>query len=225
MRKIAIILNASVAAISVVLLIATFALRSHLVTLAEDFVYTKTLEHTERHISLAEKASESKLIGKFLKTDQIEDLRSELKQYRKNPEAYLSSLVKGEGELDSNEGVKPAVLKFRSNVRGYFDSTLNSLIVDLRIFNFSNLLFSIFAIVLVVRNWIRNERLLLVISFIVMGVTLFGASMYWDGMSFFQILFKSYLGWSYPITILVIIGYILVKFRGVLPKQPSGSPG
>lgn len=229
MRTAALILNGLVAVISLGLLLYTFVFKSHLVALSEDFVFLKTLEHSERVVSLAEKATSSGLAEKFLPSEKMVVMRGELDLYRNDPSVYVESLVQGDTEKISEVEEPPAVQKFKDRVRDYFESTLNSLIVDLRIFNFSNLLFSLIAIVIVWKKWIQNERLLLVISFIILGATLFGASMYWDGFSFFQILFKSYLGWSYPVTTLFMIGYILFRFRAVLPKDspkpPSGSPG
>ncbi len=224
MRKTALILNGLVAVISLGLLLYTFVFKSHLTTLAGDFVFLKTLEHSERVVSLAEKASSSGFAGKFLPSEKVAVMNDEIELYRKDPSAYVESLVRRDTDQPSAVEEPPAVQKFKNKVADYFESTLNSLIVDLRIFNFSNLLFSLVAIAIVLKRWIRNERLLLVISFIILGATLFGASMYWDGISFFQILFRSYLGWAYPATILFIISYILVKFREVLPKSSSKPP-
>lgn len=198
----------------------TFVAHEHLRGVAFNFVLSKTKDHASRAADFTEVALQSPLTKKLISESQFEAIQEELRIYRSNPEEYVGDLV----TLNSAISLKPdsKIEEFKQKIRVHYNATLSGLILDLRIFNFSNFLFGTGSlIVLLKRNGI-HQRAAIGITLLVAVATVFGASMYVDDMSFFSILFKKYLGWGYPIMVLSTIVYYFLKHTELILGSEDG---
>ena len=92
---------------------------------------------------------------------------------------------------------------WKTNVRAYYNKVLNRLFWDLRIFAGSNLAAGLIAMGLAYRAKVKPAGKALGVSLLLSLATVFCIYMYIDSYSFFMILTDSYLGWWYPVILIV----------------------
>jgi len=180
----------------------TFFNRNAVMHRAEDFVIDRTKAYADPLVGIAEQGIQVPGIERVLDPRIIEEIRREVTEYRDDPRAYIAKLVADQQfplAKPGNEGdLKAKLLSWKSEIRAYFETTLNRLVLDLRIFLGSNLVASLVALVCAWRGRPdRLPRLLLVCGLLIASV-LFSTYMYVDSFSYFKILFNTYMGWWYP---------------------------
>jgi hypothetical protein len=160
-----------------------------------------------------------------LDDEQIQTANREVAAYRNDPQGYIANLVAGNPPAAAAPGPKAAlkdkVLHWKGRVREYFDKTLDRLLRDLRIFFGSNLAAALAAFALA---WgARADRLrgLLLVCGLLLASVAFSTYMYVDGLSYFKILFNSYMGWWYPVVLAVTFLGLLVEYG---PGRRHASP-
>lgn len=141
MRKLTLILNSIVALFFAGFFAYTFFAKSHIDHLAREFVTEKTIAYAEPSVKVAEESLDSPLVQKLLSQDQILAIRIEIAAFEDDSSSYVSRLT---GKIPQElipPNANPIVAKIaslKSGVRSFYNKTLQSLVVDLRIFSFSN---------------------------------------------------------------------------------------
>lgn len=90
-------------------------------------------------------------------------------------------------------------------MRTYYDDTLTALIADLRIFSTSNLFAAIAAFLLAYHSRQGIHRSLVCLSFLLFVAVLYCSYLYIDDLTFFRILFRTHMGWLYPVLLCVVL--------------------
>ena len=223
MRNTALILNSITAVFFTGFLAYTFFARQHLDQLARGFVTEKTLLYSKPLVDAAETTLNTPLVSKLLSDDQIATLRGEITNYRTDPSAYVSDLT-GKRVPDpwmKNENIllgKAASIK--RDIRAYYDETLASLVNDLRIFAASNLVAASIAIWLAYRSTQRVQQSVVWFSFLIFAAIAYCSYMYVDDMTFFRILFRTHMGWSYPVVLCIFTVVLFLDF-GRIPHATA----
>ncbi len=201
MRRFVLIANGFTALFFAVFLLYTFAGRGHISGLARDFVTAKTQKFADPIVDAAEATLRVGLVRKLLPEEKLAAFEGEIAAYRQDPHRYISELT---GRLPttplslSNNPLLAKVTKWKEKVRQHYDKVLGRLIWDLRIFASSNLAAAVFAIILVTKGDAKGSSKLVWFSFLLFGAIAYSVYFYVDRLSFFRILFNSYLGWWYP---------------------------
>lgn len=199
-RKIAITLNILVALVSSVLFACTFFAEERIAEHARDFVTAKTLAYSRPAIELIEQFTASPVASKLLTAENRLAIEGEVARYHLSPPEYIATLTaeNGEPHLRSEPG---KIGRFKNRVREYYQSTLRALVRDLRLFTGSNIAAGLSGIFLLSTARMGSSRQLQIFSLAVFASVVISSYMYVDGLSFFRILFKWHMGWSYPVTI------------------------
>ena len=226
MKIIPVILNAIVATLSVGFFLYTFVAVGHLEGLARDFVTEKTLAYSRPVIVTVEKSLESPLVRKLLSENQEKSIRGEIESYKENPQSFIRELTGAARTKERPGGFLSAgskISSFKDKVRAYYDDTLTALIRDFRIFSGSNAVAGIIALVLALRRPRGIRKYALWFSFLLFAAVLFSSYLYIDGMSFFRILFRSHMGWWYPVSLLIMTSRLFVD-SGHIPAEFEAPP-
>jgi hypothetical protein len=213
MRRFVIIANGVTAVFFAAFLLYTFAGRGHVNYLARDFVAAKTQKYADPAVEIAEKTLRVGMVRKLLRDEQLAAFEAEIAAYRQDPQRYISELT---GRLPSpalpttSNPLLMKVTQWKDQVRQHYDKVLGRLLWDLRIFASSNLVASLFAIMLATRAKGKDSSKLVWVSFLLFGAIAYCVYLYIDRFSFFRILFNSYLGWWYPgLLAITLIGLYL----------------
>ncbi len=205
-----------VAIFFVAFLAYTFVAREHLEGLARQFVTEKTINYARPMVDVVEKAIKSPLVHRLLTDDQVTAINQQINQFQKEPSAYIADLTRQKKLPPLPQQLNP-LLKQVSNtkdkIRKFYDNTLAALIVDLRIFSFSNLCAAIIAFYLTYLSSRKIQRSIVGFSFLIYVSVLYCSYLYIDGLTFFRILFRAHMGWSYPLFLCVVLAGVLVSFR------------
>jgi hypothetical protein len=216
LRKTSIALNIVVVCVSAFMFAYTFFAKQHVTDRARDFVSERTLAYARPTAEWIGKGLGSPLAGKLIPPEKKKAIEAELAKYHQDPEAYIASVTShADGGADAAEAGK--VEQFKQKIRNYYQSTLEELVIDLRIFTGSNVVAGLVALVLLLRRTFRGSRQVEVFSLFIFASVALSSSMYLDGLSFFRILFKWHLGWSYPASLALTAVYL---YRHYGPKQP-----
>jgi len=206
MRKLTLALNALSAVLFLAFFTYTFVARTHLESIARNFVTEKTLDHSAPIIDTVEKALDVPLVAKLVSNDDIKLVRSEIDAYRKDPTTYVADLTgkqirRPQGKLGA---IAQKAADAKDSIRQFYNDTLTALIVDLRIFSGTNIVAACVALFLAFksRQSIRNP--LVVFSLLLFVAVVFCSYLYVDDLSFFRILTSTHTGWWYPIFVLVV---------------------
>ena len=216
-RKISIGLNLLIALLSLAIFAYTFFAEAHLKELAREFVTDKTLAFSEPAVVTLETSMDSPLGKKLVSEEQREKVNGEIALFRSDPPAYVHSLTGLQGGVNPIAEEKLKSSKFaavRKKIRDYYESVLGELIGDVRIFSGTNIFFGVVALVLVLRAGSERREAFFWLSLIIFAAVVFNSWMYVDGMGFFTIIFKAHVGWWYPVSILITIGW-LCYFTGL----------
>lgn len=197
LRKTSIALNIVVVCVSIFMFAYTFFAKQQLTDHARGFVSERTLAYSRPTVEWVEKGLGSPLAAKLISPEKKQAIAAELAKYHRDPAAYIASITNREdGGSDSTEAGK--VGEFKQKIRSFYQSTLEELIIDLRIFTGSNGVAGLVALVLLLSRQFRGLRQVEVFSFFIFASVALSSYLYLDGLSFFRILFKWHLGWSYP---------------------------
>lgn len=229
MRKTTIVINAIVAVFFGCFLVYTFVARRHLDGLAREFVTEKTLQYSAPIVDLADLSLDAPLVQGFLSAKQKAAIRGEIDGYREDPAAYIADLTRQERLAAKPQNANPLlakVLSIKERIRTFYDNTLAALIADLRIFATSNLCAALIAIGLACRSGKKTRQSIVWFSFLMFAAVLYCSYLYIDGLSFFRILFRSHMGWTYPLLLCVaLVGLFLDYGRAVSAGEESDSLG
>ena len=208
MRKATLVLNSIVVVFFTCFLAYTFVARQHLDSLARAFVTEKTLAYSQPMVEVAEEALDSPLVKKFLSDDQVTTIREEIAAYRKDPGAYIADLTRQkirDAPLAKANPLIEKVAAIKTKIRTFYDNILNALILDLRIFSFSNLVAGAIAFWLAYRSPSDIRNSIVWFSFLMFVAVLYCSYLYVDDLTFFRILFRTHMGWWYAALLCVMI--------------------
>lgn len=208
MRKTTLSLNLIVVVFFICFLAYTVLAREHLDALARDFVTEKTLDYSKPIVEVADVSLDSPWIKKFLSDDQAATIRSEITDYQNDPGAYIADLTQQQVRAAPLANANPLIEKVASikiKIRTFYDNTLNTLIADLRIFSISNLIAGLIAFGLAYRSSSEIRKPIVWFSFLMLVAVLYCSYLYVDDLTFFRILFRTYLGWWYAASLCVMI--------------------
>ncbi|HUG20804.1 MAG TPA: hypothetical protein VMM56_17575 [Planctomycetaceae bacterium] len=208
MRKLAIVLNSIVAVFFVLFLGYTFVARQHLEGLAREFVTGKTVQHSAPLVETAGSALDSPLVRKVLSDEQEIAIRREIDEYHRDPAAYIADLTRQKLLVRKPEKPNPLLEKVASikeRIRAYYDKTLAALIADLRIFAVSNLIAGVLALAIAYRSRERIQQSVVWFSCLMFVGVLYCSMLYIDDLTFFRILFRTHMGWWYPVLLCAVI--------------------
>jgi hypothetical protein len=189
--------------------------------MAEDFVIDRTKAYADPLVGIVEEGINIPGLNRALDPRIIETVRGEVAEYRREPRAYIATLVADKQLPAANPGnpgdFNAKLLFWKSEIREHFEKTLNRLLFDLRIFFGSNLVAALVALVCAWRG--RTDRLprLLLVCGLLLASVAFSTYMYVDSFSYFKILFNSYMGWWYP----AVLGITFLSL--VVEHGPGGT--
>lgn len=213
MRQTALLLNAIVVVFFLGFLGYTFFTRQHLTELARAFVTDKTVEHSRQLVRIAAETLESPVAQKLLNPDLIEKIRQEIAAYQSNPKEYVADLTRkpaDEAPIDQAQPLLAKLAVIKRDIRAYYNGTLDVLIFDLRIFAISNLTAGAIAFSLIYRTKSKVRPTLVWYSLLMFAAVCYCTFLYIDSLTFFRILFRLQLGWTYP---LLLGATIVVLYR------------
>lgn len=206
----------------------TFIAKAHLVSLAREFVSEKTEKYSAPFVETADVAINSALAKKLLSKEQMAAFTEEIKEYQTDPKAYIGKLTgkrdllppppAGLGQILQKIGI------WKQKVKSYYEETLARLIFDLRIFSVTNVITAAIALWLSLRSDPKTVARSSWISCLLMGALLYSVWLYIDHMSFFKIMFRIHLGWTYPIFILVAFVALLLDYWKIHPLIQDQPP-
>lgn len=184
----------------------TFFAKAHIVEHTRAFVTEKTLAYSMPAVELMRVGLETRLSQRLLSEPLRAEISNELSTYDSNPTEYIKSLTSNRVP-DFGDG---RVADFKKNVHGHYQSILEALVRDLRIFSGSNMVAGLFAIYLLRATGGKDDGKVIAFSFIVFAAVAFSSYSYFQGVSFLRILLNTHLGWWYPVGVMVtIIGLVL----------------
>lgn len=199
------------------LFVSTFVARDQLNERARSYVTQKTVDHAARVVDLAERALQTPTVQKILAREQREAVARELDAFREDPFAFVQDLTRAPpGAPRPGKrllAIGDRVTRWKETVRQYFDETLARLVSDLRIFLGSNIAASVTICCVAFAARGRLERQLTTLSLLLCAVLAYAVFLYVDNLSFFRILLRWHLGWSYPILLLVLFVGLFLVFR------------
>lgn len=227
MRNTVIALNSIVAVFFVCFLGYTFFARQHLDGLAREFVTQRTLRYSAPIVELADHSLDSPLVQKVLSKEQSAAIRSEITEYRKDPAAYVSDLTRQAVLPLKPQNPNPLLAKVASikeRIRTFYDNTLAALIADLRIFSGTNLFAGLVALASAYRSRGQIQRSIVWFSFLMFVAVLYCSYLYVDDLTFFRILFRTHMGWWYPVFLCVVLAGLYLDYgregRGTEQTHP-----
>ena len=205
MRKLTITLNALSAVMFLAFFTYTFVARTHLESIARNFVTKKTLEHSGPIIDTVEKGLDAPLVAKLVSNDDRELVRSEIGAYRKDPADYVADLTgkQNRNPLGKRGAIAQRAADAKDAIRRFYNDTVTALILDLRIFSGTNIVAACMALFLVLRSPKSIRKPLVVVSLLLFVAVVFCSYIYIDNLSFFRILTSTHMGWWYPVCVIV----------------------
>jgi hypothetical protein len=223
MRKISLTVNAIVVVVFISVLVYTCVARSHVESLARGFVTEKTLVYSKPLVDLADEAMGSPWVKNLLSEKQETSVRQEITDYRNDPEAYIADLTRQPAVDGLAKNANPAVEKvasIKNKIRAFYDELLNALIADLRIFAISNLIAGWIAFGLAWRSSVELRQSIVWFSCLMTASVLYCSYIYIDDLTFFRILFRTHMGWWYPVFLCLMVGAIYLDYgRGEKPAE------
>lgn len=227
MRTTTITLNSIVVVFFSCLVAYTVVARQHLDSVARRFVTERTLNYSEPIVEIADQSLASPLVQKLLTDDQAAAIRNEIAEYRIDPSAYVSDVTGEKVRIQRNQKQNPLLEKvasIKARVRTFYDNTLAALIKDLQIFSTTNLCAGAIGLWLAYRSHSRIQQSIAWFSFLMFASVLYCSSMYIDDLTFFRILFRTHMGWWYPVILcVVLVGLFLDYGRAYAPDSTESS--
>ncbi|MDB5390075.1 MAG: hypothetical protein JWM11_5721 [Planctomycetaceae bacterium] len=220
MRNLAIALNSIVAAFFACFLLYTFIARQHLDAFARVFVTEKTLHYSEPIVALTDESLDSPAAKKLLSDKQSAAIRHEITEYRNDPSGYIADLTRQKMLAANPKNPNPLsqqAASIKERIRSFYDNTLAVLIRDLRIFSTSNLCASLIAIGLAYWSRKNIQKSIVWFSFLMFVTVLYCSYLYVDDLTFFCILFRTHMGWWYPLFLCVILAGLYLDYGRAAP--------
>jgi len=195
----------------------TFFARDYITRLAQDYVIDKTRHYSTPIVSAAEQAVNAPGIKRFFNNEQLNVARAEIAKYREDPRQYITKLVAGDGQppavpIGPNAPVAEQVFGWKQKIRAYFQLTLDRLLRDLRIFTGSNFVASIIAFAAAWWSRPGRRRGLVTVCGLLLASVVFSSYMYVDEFSYFNILMNSYMGWWYPLILILTFFGLMIDY-------------
>ncbi len=202
LRQTSLLLNFIVLALSLSFFSYTFFAQAHLTQHTRAVVIEETIARSQPLLKAA-KAAESVLespLGKLISSKgQREKFQNEIALYEADPAEYLTALIANRQEPSG----KGKIAAFKTKIYRHYQSVLDALIRDLRIFSGTNIVASTVALCLLL--WKAPEqnlqKALIILSFtifIIVAYSTYSTYSYLADLSFLKILLKWHLGWWYP---------------------------
>ncbi|MFH1301133.1 MAG: hypothetical protein ABIK07_08725 [Planctomycetota bacterium] len=216
MRQISLAINTIVAIFFVGFLTYTFVARQHLEGRARQFVTEKTIDYARPLVGVVEEAMVSPLVKRLLSDDQEAAILQQIALYKQEPSAYIADLTRQKKLPPAPQKWNPLLKQVRETkerIRKFYDETLAALILDLRIFAFSNLCAALIGFYLAYWSPRKNQQSIVGFSFLIFVSVLYCSYLYVDGLTFFRILFRAHLGWLYPLVLSVVLAGLVLSFR------------
>jgi hypothetical protein len=223
LRKITILLNILVVLVSSFLFGYTFFAKQHVTEHARSFVTEKTLDYSRPAIEAIEQVLDSPIASKLISAEKKQAIESEIAIYRSSPSEYVVSLT-SVGDRRPSQFESDRVGQLKQKIRDYYETTLRDLIVDLRIFTGSNIAAGLFGLILLCSSRIGSLREVQVFSLVIFASVVISSYAYIDGLSFFRILFKWHMGWSYPVGIIITSFYIYYQYLETKKQNKPAHP-
>lgn len=201
-------------------LLLTFFAREYITRQAQDFVVVRTQRLADPAVALAEQALHAPSIKHVLDEESVRTARQEIAAYHQDPRAYITRLVRGEGEnrpavTTSSNPLRERAARWKNGIQAHFTRTLDRLFWDLRIFLGSNLAASLAAAWCARRANPNQTKWLFGTAGLLLASVAYGTYLYLDGFTYFRILFNTYLGWWYPALLgITFLGLYLEYGRG-----------
>ncbi|HAV63134.1 MAG TPA: hypothetical protein DCY13_12310 [Verrucomicrobiales bacterium] len=196
----------------------SFFAKDYVRSLAEDFACEHAAKQSERAAANLESQLANPIVAKFLPDRQREKIEAELIEFRRNRIRYVREAVTAGAasaqKLDADVRIADRIAGFKRSIATAFDDTMAALVRDLAIFNSTNVAAFLIAWCLARLDRPRWAVSLTVLSFFLFLATLYATWMYIDQNWFFNILFKSHMGWSYPALIAFYFLYITFENAG-----------
>jgi len=208
MRMLSLVLNLIVVVFFSGFLVYTFYARTHVESLAWEFVAEETVRYSAPLVNAAEDALEAPVVKKLLPQERAEVIRNEIAAYHRDPVSFIVDLTNQAPQVKSAVHENPILAKvasFKARIREFYDNTLEALIRDLRIFATTNLTVGLIAFGLAFFSKSPNQRYGAWLSCVMAVSVVFCSFMYLDGLSFFRILFRAHMGWWYAFLLLSVI--------------------
>ncbi|QDV21631.1 hypothetical protein Pan153_63210 [Gimesia panareensis] len=215
MRQITLALNLLISIFFIGFLAYTFVGQQHLKGRARQFVTEKTIAYSQPLVDVVEEGMNSPLVKKLLNDDQEAAINQQIRQYRQGPAAYISDLTRQKKLPPAPRRLNPLFQKVsetKKKIRTFYDNTLAALILDLRIFAFSNLCAALIALALTYWSPRKIRHSLVWFSFLIFVAVLYCSYLYVDGLSFFRILLGAHLGWTYPLLLCVAVVCLFLEY-------------
>jgi hypothetical protein len=218
-RTALIVVNFAVAVASAVIFGYTFFAREHLIGLAEEYAIGKTVEYATPAVEYVEAALNHP--AAILVPGHIRAaVRAEVDAFRQNPNGYVRELTaRGAAVQLPNHPLAAKAVEWKNKVRDHFENVLAGLIRDLRIFAGTNVVAALLGAVLAYHSRGRWRYHVLATSVLLLAVLGFQIYLFIDGLTFFRIISDARVGWSYPLTVALVFGYLYLRF--VVWIQPS----
>lgn len=227
LRKILLALHLAGAALSIALLVSTFAAKGIITSKARQVAVDKSRALADPLAAKVQDTLDRPMLGKLIRGDARERLESELNDYRTAPEAWLIELAEGGTgrakafdfpEIESPLARKAVDLltKGVSDLKDRLEESYRDLITDLRIFAATNLAAFLLAAALAwvartprASHWLNGYSLVMLLAF---AASIF---LYVDQNWSWNLLRNDHMGWRYP----AILGAVTVF--GILRVTPD----
>ena len=216
MRLVVFIANSAIAIFFLVVFVSTFLGRQQIERLARDFVTAKTIKFAAPVVDLADAGLKSPVARKLLTKEQVTTCEDEIAEFRKTPGDYIAALTGRRDFIAPLQIKNPSVvtvLQWKQKVRDYYSKVLGRLLGDLRIFIGSNIAAALIGIWFAYRATGKAATQMAWLSCLLVVSVVYCASMYIDRLSFFTILFNSYMGWWYPVLLIVTFIYLYLASK------------
>lgn len=216
MRKLTLALNTLSAVLFLAFFTYTFVARTHLESIARNFVTEKTLDYSAPIIDTVEKALDVPLVAKLVSKNDIKLARTEIDAYRKAPTTYVADLTgkqipKPQGKLGA---FAQKAADAKNAIRQFYNDTLTALISDLRIFSGTNIVAACVALFLATKSPPSIRQTLIVFSLLLFVAVVFCSYLYINDLSFFRILTSTHMGWWYPAIVSVVAVWLYKDVGG-----------
>lgn len=204
MRKFLLFLNSFVFVSFACFLAYTYVAKEHLESLARGFLVERTVYYSKPLMGVVELAVNDRRAAFVVPAPILNIAIQEVADYQSSPQIYVGQLVDGR-ELDTSalkDAENPLLLKVaevKNSIVQFYNKSWEALIRDLRIFAISNIVAALIAFGVAYRAQGEIRMSLILLSHSICLAVLYSSFMYIDDMTFFQILFRLHMGWSYPI--------------------------
>lgn len=170
----------------------------HLRGLASEFAIQKTEQHVEQIVTVGSAVLEAVDERGWISGAQQKLFERELDEFWKDPYGFLTDVTKANERKLPRIGQMKKLLSIKQELRTYYDSVVSSLLSTVRIFAGTNIVAGLVG--LIVCLWYRNTKIALILWFSISLclAVFYGCWLFVDSLSFFSILFRFHMGWSYP---------------------------